>query len=409
MSEDAEPEGKTEGKPTKRTRRPRPFPNISFNEALVLADAIQEHGSGQKIRRLTLFDALGRSPDSGPTRKLIIGSNAYGLTTGSYSAEFLDLTDAGRSASDPAASARAKRRAQIALAITNIDSFAGVYEKYKGGRLPASDVLRDSFIEAGIDADMANQAVEVFLANARELGLVKTISGTEHLVSVDAVIDEMDADPSAAATSASNPVGGGDVLATNVIQFGSLGAAKTAASASTSASNAPRADLSKTCFIVSPIGSNDSEQRKHADLVLTALIEPALADLGLTAVRADQIGSPGLITAQVIDHVARAALVIADLSFANPNVYYEVALRQAVRKPMVQISRASDPLPFDVGQFRTYMIDMSDIYTLVPQIDLHRKEITRQCRSALEDGAPAESQLSQFCPHFWDQIAEGSA
>lgn len=406
MSEDAEPDGKTAGKPAKRTRRPRPFPNISFNEALVLPNAIQEHGSGQKIRRLTLFDALGKSPDSGTTRKLIIGSNAYGLTTGSYSAEFLDLTDAGRAASDPAASARAKRRAQINLAITNIDSFASVYEKYKGGRLPASDVLRDSFIEAGIDADMANQAVEVFLANARELGLVKTISGSEHLVSVDAVIDEMVADPAPTATSTGS-VSDLNMMSGNVIQFGSLGTAKTAASVA--AASAARADLSKTCFIVSPIGSNDSEQRKHADLVLTALIEPALADLGLTAVRADQIGSPGLITAQVIDHVARAALVIADLSFANPNVYYEVALRQAVRKPMVQITRASDPLPFDVGQFRTYVIDMSDIYTLVPQIDLHRKEITRQCRSALEDGAPAESQLSQFCPQFWDQIAEGSA
>ena len=398
-----------DAKPGKRTRRPRPFPNISFNEALVLPDAIQEHGSGQKIRRRTLFDALERSPDSGPTRKLIIGSNAYGLTTGSYSAEFLDLTDEGRAASDPAASARSKRRAQIALAITNIESFNTVYEKYKGGRLPASDVLRDSFIEAGIDADLANQAVEVFLANARELGLVKTISGSEHLISVDAVIDEMDADspPATFTAGRATTTAMNDALAGNVIPIGSLGAAK--AAAPVGAANAARPDLSKTCFIVSPIGSTDSEHRKHADLVLTALIEPALAELGLTAVRADQIGSPGLITAQVIDHVARAALVIADLSFANPNVYYELALRQAVRKPMVQITRSSDPLPFDVGQFRTYSIDMSDIYTLVPRIDLHRKEITRQCRSALEDGAPAESQLSQFCPHFWDQIAEGTA
>lgn len=396
-----------EAKPAKRTRRPRSFPNISFNEALVLADAIQLHGSGQKIRRLTLFDALERSPDSGPTRKLITGSVQYGLTTGGYSAEFLDLTDEGRAASDPVASARSKRRAQIHLAITNLESFKTVYEKYKGGRLPASDVLRDNFIEAGVDTDMANQAVEVFLANARELGLVKTISGTEHLVSVDAVIDEMDADPSPAAASNGNVVSGGDVLAGNVIQFGSPGASKPAALAAPS--NAARADLSKTCFIVSPIGSDDSDERKHADLVLTALIEPALAELGLTAVRADQISTPGLITAQVIDHVARAALVIADLSFANPNVYYELALRQAVRKPMVQLTRSSDRLPFDVGQFRTYVIDMSDIYTLVPKIDLHRQEITRQCRSALEDGAPAESQLSKFCPHFWDHIAEGKA
>lgn len=141
-------------------------------------------------------------------------------------------------------------------------------------------------------------------------------------------------------------------------------------------------------------------------MVLGSLISPALQELGLTPIRADQIAQPGLITSQVIEHIAKSALVIADLSFANPNVYYELALRQAVRKPMVQIIRTVDPLPFDVGQFRTYVIDMTNIYTLVPQLQLHQKEITRQCRSALEDGAAAESQLSQFFPSFWEHIGK---
>ena len=396
-------------KPARRTRKPRAFPNASFKEALFLANAIQEHGSGQKTRRLTLFEALQRSPDSGATRKLIISSNQYGLTTGSYSSEFLDLTAAGKVVSDPSTPARDRRRAEIDLAILGIESFNSVYDKYRGNRLPTIQVLRDAFVEAGIEADQVNQAVEIFLANARDLGLVRTISGSEHLVSVDGVIDTITPDPSPtpAAPLAGNVLAAGSGMG-NVVHIGSL-SGSTHTTPIPPVSTAARTDLSKTCFIVSPIGSTDSEQRKHADLVLTALIEPALADLGLTAVRADQIGSPGLITSQVIDHVARAALVIADLSFANPNVYYEVALRQAARKPMVQITRASDPLPFDVGQFRTYVIDMSDIYTLVPQIDLHRQEITRQCRSALDDGAPSESQLSQFCPHFWDQIAKGKA
>jgi hypothetical protein len=65
-----------------------------------------------------------------------------------------------------------------------------------------------------------------------------------------------------------------------------------------------------------------------------------------------------MITGQVIDHVSRAKLVIADLSFANPNVYYELALRHATRKPIVQVIRTSDRLPFNVGQFRTVTIGM---------------------------------------------------
>ena len=80
---------------------------------------------------------------------------------------------------------------------------------------------------------------------------------------------------------------------------------------------------SKICFYVTPIGDPDSEQRQHADLFLNSIIEPAVEEFGLKVVRADQIGKPGMITAQTIEHVIRARLVIADLSFHNPNVFYE--------------------------------------------------------------------------------------
>lgn len=109
--------------------------------------------------------------------------------------------------------------------------------------------------------------------------------------------------------------------------------------------------LDDVCFVISPIGDDDSEERKHSDLVLGSLIEPALEELGLKAIRADKISKPGLITGQVLDHLTRAAMVIADLSFGNPNVYYELALRQALRKPLVQITRSSDKLPLTSVSF----------------------------------------------------------
>src|SRR5947199_40675 len=77
------------------------------------------------------------------------------------------------------------------------------------------------------------------------------------------------------------------------------------------------------------IGPAGSEMRKHSDLILVSLVEPALAEIGLTVIRADGIEKPGVITQQVIEHVAKARLVIADLSFHNPNVFYELSLRHA--------------------------------------------------------------------------------
>lgn len=96
--------------------------------------------------------------------------------------------------------------------------------------------------------------------------------------------------------------------------------------------------------------------------------------------------------------------MIADLSFGNPNVFYELALRHASKKPAVQLIRSSDHLPFDVGQFRTVVLDMTDIFSLVPQIDSYRAEIARQCRAALDEEGPVDSPLSLFYPQFWKQF-----
>lgn len=394
------PEKKAEPDGSRRTRAAPLFPAVSFDEALFLAKAIQEHGAGQPIRRLTLFEALDRSPDSGPGRKLVTSSNQYGITTGGYNAETLALTQLGDVASSPTAAKPAQLEARAKLAIQDVGPFDAIYEQYKGSRLPSIEVLRDAAGVAGVPTAQRAECVETFLANARELGLIRNIGGSEHLISIEAVREELEQSTDRYdAPERPGPPGQSalDSLPTDV------GGTTVRPSAEAVSTTVP---LNDTCFVVSPIGDPDSVERRHADLMLTAFIEPALAELGLTAVRADKISVPGLITGQVMDHVARAKLVIADLSFGNPNVYYELALRHATRKPIVQIIRTADRLPFDVGQFRTVTIDMTDIYTLVPQIDLHRQEITRQCRAAIADGATAESPLSRFYPQFWKQIAE---
>lgn len=340
-------------------------------------------------------------------RKLITSSNQYGITEGAYNAEFLELTPTGAIATDPDWAPGPKRRAKFDLAIDHIPPFKAIYEKYRGNRLPGVEVLRDAARETGAPEDHVAECVETFLVNARDLGLVRTIAGSEHLVPIEAVLEQLGEGESdqpedelddAASTDPSTDPSASTAIPTDVPR----------------AARAPRRSGSKgglngTCFVISPIGAADSMERKHANLVLTALIEPALEELDLEVIRADGISKPGLITGQVIDHIAKAALVIADLSFANPNVYYELALRHAVRKPVVQLIRTGDKLPFDVGQYRTVEIDMSDIYVLVPQLDLHRQEITRQARAAMAEGANTESPLSQFYPAFWDHVEHPDA
>jgi hypothetical protein len=69
-SDDYNDERASEGRSrTRRRRRQRPFPASSFNQASELAEAMLEIGGGSReVRRVTLFDHLGRSPESGPSR-----------------------------------------------------------------------------------------------------------------------------------------------------------------------------------------------------------------------------------------------------------------------------------------------------------------------------------------------------
>jgi hypothetical protein len=117
-------------------------------------------------------------------------------------------------------------------------------------------------------------------------------------------------------------------------------------------------------------------------------------------IRADKIGEPGMITGQVIEHIMKARLVIADLSYHNPNVFYEMALRHAIKLPVVQITRKQDKLPFDINQIRTVVIDTTDIYTLVPKLETFRSEIAAQVRTSLSEGEGVMTPLSVFFPEF---------
>jgi hypothetical protein len=117
-------------------------------------------------------------------------------------------------------------------------------------------------------------------------------------------------------------------------------------------------DKTKNCFVISPIGSTDSPQRKRADIVLKHIFKPALEPLGYIVVRADEISQPGSITLQVLERVLESELVIADLTDHNPNVFYELAVRHASQKPVIHVIASEQKIPFDVADLRTIPIDV---------------------------------------------------
>src|SRR5437867_3895594 len=108
-----------------------------------------------------------------------------------------------------------------------------------------------------------------------------------------------------------------------------------------------------------------------------------------------------MITSQVIEHLKRCRLAIADMSLGNPSVFYEMALRHSKRLPTVQLIRKADDLPFDLNQVRTVVIDTTDIYSLVPKLEVYRSELQTQARSALEDPGGVSNPITVFYPDFF--------
>lgn len=371
-------EVKAEGAAPKprRSRTVRPFPAGPFEDALAFAKDIYNLGSGTPVRRLTLFDHLQRTPDSGPSRMLITNANKYGLIKGSYTSDQLELTPDGKKVCDENASPREAARLKAKLAIVDIAPFNALYEKFTNAKLPPRATLIDSMREAGTEGDHLEEGVDTFIVNLKAVGLLQNLSGADRVVSIEHLLDTLPgAAPTAASTAVPPTVIGGSNLITQ-----------------------EQADFEATCFYITPIGGEDSEARKHSNLFLENIVEPAIQTVGLKVIRADQIDKPGMISRQIMEYLFRSRLVVADLSFANANVFYELALRHAVRLPIVQIVRHGDPIPFDVNQMRTVMIDNRDIYTLLPNVELYKSEIASQARRALEAGVEVDTPVSMYFP-----------
>jgi len=359
----------------RKGRANRPFPSASYSEAEAFARAIYEIGSGHPVRRLTVFDELKKSPESSASREIVTNANKYLLVKGGYQAETLGLTDEAIAIFSDSTPHREKLRTRVILAIDSVPAFKTLYERFSGNRRPANSALVDAARDAGVPQEYLNEAVDRFIVNLENVGLLQTLSGSERILSLDHLVD---------ASAQQIPAPSVRIVAD--------------ATPNTLPITSEQADFERMCFYITPIGDEGSDFRKHSDLFLSSIVEPALETVGLVVIRADKIDKPGIISRQVFEYIRRARVVIADLSFHNPNVFYELAIRHMLKKPVIQISQISDKPPFDINQMRTIFIDNSSIYSLVPKLETYKSEIANQVRRALENTDTGDNPISIYYP-----------
>lgn len=142
------------------------------------------------------------------------------------------------------------------------------------------------------------------------------------------------------------------------------------------------------CFVICPIGEPESETRKKSDKMMKHLIEKVLAP-EYDILRADKIGRPGMITIQIVEALVDAELVIADLSDGNQNVYYELAIRHATKKPAIHIISAGQNASFDVQGMRFVPYDLTDL-DVMEQAQKELGEHVKAIRQGEEVATPVQ-------------------
>lgn len=108
-----------------------------------------------------------------------------------------------------------------------------------------------------------------------------------------------------------------------------------------------------------PISDTDEYPNGHFGRVYSHIIKPACELAGFTAIRADDIMTTNYIALDILKNIINCDMAICDLSSRNPNVLYELGIRQAFNLPVTLIKDSRTERIFDIQGFRDVEYDES--------------------------------------------------
>jgi len=141
------------------------------------------------------------------------------------------------------------------------------------------------------------------------------------------------------------------------------------------------------CFVLMPFGKKTDAAGRlvNFDEVYKQLIAPAVRAAEMDPIRADEEQVGGSIHKPMFERLMLCDYAVADITGANPNVYYELGIRHSVRpRSTILLFAGGTPLPFDIAPLRgiPYQIDSAGIPT---DPDRGVVAIAARLRSARQD------------------------
>lgn len=117
--------------------------------------------------------------------------------------------------------------------------------------------------------------------------------------------------------------------------------------------------MNNTCFVIMPIGTQtigsititeEQLRQKYDYIIKNAILK---ANPTLEVIRADEELNPSSISNDIFTKLMHSRFVIADITYPNPNVFYELGIRHAIRTGTILIRENVDfTIPFDISHLR---------------------------------------------------------
>ncbi|MBL0269339.1 MAG: hypothetical protein IPP99_11900 [Chitinophagaceae bacterium] len=321
------------------------YPRHSLEKALRIPKAILEQNAGKECSEQDAAKYLGVGY-GGPFQLEISSSLKYGLLERPAARQVRPTELAKRILRPQSSSDVLNGLREAAL---NAPVISDVYKHYRGENLPDrtffENTLTDNF---KMPVEKLSEFIDIFIETLEKAKLIEEIGDKYRILDISSE--------------------GGTSLVDTSSEIKKL--SKSAAVSS-----------SDSCFVMMPFAAPLGDY-------YSKIYEPAILKAGLTPIRADDdIFGTGKIIDQIWNGITSAKVLIAELTNRNPNVFYELGLAHALKKPVVLVSSNEEDVPFDLKHIRVIYYDKHDPFWGNKLID----KVAENILSALSN--PAEAVL----------------
>lgn len=304
-------------KKRKTVTNPAKYPRHPLEKALRIPRAILVQNAGKECTDRESAAFVGVSYN-GPYQSEVGSAKKYGLLT-APSAQHVEVTELAKKILRP--QSPEEELNGLRDAVTSAPDFSEVYQHYRGENIPDEEFFENALVEKfKIPREKVSDFVGIFFDNLIKAKLVEDLNGKRRVLDVSRHVGEV-----------------GDK--TKLLQ--KLG--KTA-----------NVNAGDSCFVMMPFGA-------PLGGYYSSIYAPAVKQAKLRPVRADDdIFGTGKIIDQVWKGISEATVLIAELTTRNPNVFYELGLAHALKKPVVLVSSNQEDVPFDLQHIRVIYYDVHD-------------------------------------------------